>query len=75
MYNLELGVKYIPGNGGKDCPSNGEHKDAFGNIIECQCDECDYYLCCIDENFEKHCTKCCEFECKNNKTERKWPFI
>lgn len=39
----------IPGNGGVNCPYNGEHTDEYGKIIECQCDECDYLMCCIEE--------------------------
>ena len=37
------GVELRPGNGGKDCPGNGEDPQ-----IECCCDECDYMLDCID---------------------------
>lgn len=29
---------------GKDCRSNGEHPG-----VECQCDECDYYLTCFPD--------------------------
>ena len=36
-----------PSNGGKDCLGNGEHTDKNGNLIECCCDECDYYLKCF----------------------------
>ena len=25
------GIELIPGNGGKDCPGNGEHTDGNGN--------------------------------------------
>ncbi len=40
------GTILTPGNEGKDCFGNGEHIDEFGNLIECCCDECDYYLDC-----------------------------
>ena len=43
------GIELIPGNSGKDCPGNGEHYDENGELIECCCDECDFYLCCIGE--------------------------
>ena len=36
------GTLLIPGNGGKDCPGNGE-------TGECCCDECDYMMCCFGE--------------------------
>ena len=38
------GIKLIPGDGGKNCPANGEHVDEFGNLIECCCDECDFLM-------------------------------
>ena len=43
------GIELTPGNGGKDCKGNGTHFDEDGNIYECCCDECDYMLCCVDE--------------------------
>ena len=44
---MENEITLVPGNGGKDCPGNGEHHDKDGNLIECQCDECDYLLLCL----------------------------
>ncbi len=41
------GTPIIPGNGGRDCPGNGLHRDEQGNIIECCCDECDHLMCCV----------------------------
>ena len=41
------GIILTPGNNGKDCEGNGEHRGSFGNLIECCCEECDYYLCCF----------------------------
>ncbi len=38
------GTVLIPGNRGWDCPGNGLHPGA-----ECCCDECDYFLCCMEE--------------------------
>ncbi len=38
----------VPGYNGNDCPYNGEHFDNNGNLIECQCDECDFMMCCVD---------------------------
>lgn len=43
------GIILTPGNSGKDCLANGEHTDKNGNLIECCCDECDYYLECFPE--------------------------
>jgi len=47
----------VPGNNGQDCPGNGFHKDAHGNPIDVQCDECDYLICCLDNDM---CIKCFE---------------
>jgi hypothetical protein len=41
------GIILVPGNGGADCPGNGEHYDESGNLIPCCCDECDYLALCI----------------------------
>ena len=46
------GIELTPGKGGKDCKGNGRHFDENGNPYECCCDECDYMLCCIDENWD-----------------------
>ena len=43
------GVELIPSKDGKDCPGNGEHYDENGELIECCCDECDYFLYCFEE--------------------------
>ena len=42
-------IEMIPGNEGKNCPGNGEHYDNKGRLIECMCDECDYFLLCFEE--------------------------
>jgi len=39
----------IPGNGGENCPGNGEHRDKNGEWIDCCCDECDYFLDCFPQ--------------------------
>ena len=44
------GIELIPGNGGKDCPGNGEHTDKNGHLIECCCDECDFAILCEENN-------------------------
>ena len=36
------GIILLPGNGGGDCPGNGQSG-------ECCCDECDYYLTCFPD--------------------------
>ncbi len=45
------GIILTPGNGGKDCLGNGEHTDKNENLIECCCDECDYYFECFPNSF------------------------
>ena len=40
------GVQLTPGNNGEDCKGNGKHLDEKGILIECCCDECDYFLLC-----------------------------
>ncbi len=54
------GIELIPGNGGKDCPGNGEN----GN--ECCCDECDYLGCCINHFRKKPCNECLVLRCPRN---------
>ncbi len=44
------GVILTPGNGGKDCKGNGEHTNWLGKPIECCCDECGFYLLCLDHD-------------------------
>ena len=51
------GVMLIPGNGGEDCPGNGED-----TLFECCCDECDYYLCCFDDDVA-NCDQCNDKAC------------
>ena len=46
----------MPGNYGKNCPGNGKHYDGNGKLIECECDECNNFLLCIDDNFRLVCT-------------------
>lgn len=55
------GVQLIPGNGGKDCPGNGMHEG-----IECCCEECDYFLCCMDEENPPECFTCKDPLCPNS---------
>lgn len=43
------GTVLTPGNKGMDCDGDGEHKDKNGKLIECCCDECNYYLECFPE--------------------------
>lgn len=50
MYIDITGIELIPGNGGKDCPGNGEHTDENGNLIECCCDECDFAILYEENN-------------------------
>lgn len=64
------GIELTPGRGGADCLGNGLHSDAFGNEIECCCDECDYFSCCYTEADENECDKCSDFF-SPNPTQRK----
>ena len=57
------GIELIPGNGGKDCPGNGEH----GN--ECCCDECNYLCCCTNHFRKKPCNECVHVECPRNEND------
>ena len=57
------GVELIPGNGGRDCPGNGED----GNEI-C-CDECNYLGCCLEYHRKKPCNECVHLECPRNQND------
>jgi len=59
IYCDEGDIVLTPGNGGRDCLGNGEHCGQDGNPIMMRCDECDYLICCFDNElcgkcFEKH---------------------
>ncbi len=56
------GTILTPGNGGADCLGNGMHYDENGVVIECCCDECDYYLCC-SEDIPMRCDRCHDPRC------------
>ena len=60
------GIELLPGNNGIDCKGNGEHIDEQGNIIECCCDECDYFMCCLP-NTDRDCKSCLDTHCPRNK--------
>ncbi len=63
-------VELIPGNNGKDCKGNGTKTNDFGQLIECCCEECDYYLCCYENISEEACEHCNDIKCpRANKTE------
>lgn len=44
-----MGNILTPGNNGEYCECNGEHKNENGKLIECCCDECDYFLECFPD--------------------------
>lgn len=46
------GVPLTPGNEGEYCLGNGKHKDVFGDLIDCCCDECDWFLECFPKYVE-----------------------
>ncbi|MBR2883405.1 MAG: hypothetical protein IKB93_01310 [Clostridia bacterium] len=62
-------VQLMPGNEGKDCPGNGEHK-----WIECQCDECDYLMCCLPEYNPGNCKDCDITDCPRIKAKKRGKF-
>lgn len=51
------GITLTPSNKGKNCLGNGEHTDKNENLIECCCDECDYYLRCFPKDTEDNIFK------------------
>ena len=57
-------IKLYPGNHGLDCPGNGEAFDETGVRMMCLCDECDFLLCCVEENWKDACRKCGNVSCK-----------
>lgn len=61
------GTELTPGNNFKDCLGNGENYDENGILIECCCDECDYYICCLANDWEAYyddrCVICDKKEC------------
>ncbi len=54
------GVILLPGNGGADCPGNGE-------TGVCCCDECDYMLCCFGDEVPS-CWCCKDKSCPRAET-------
>lgn len=53
----------FPGNKGKNCIGNGEHKNKYGVLIDCCCENCNYFLCCYEDNVD--CSNCEEINCRN----------
>ena len=67
MYSSYFGFEYVPGNGGKDCPGDGRHRDKRGKIIECCCDECDFLICCLEGSSCDNCEIDCEYNVSKDK--------
>lgn len=61
------GIELIPGENGIHCPGNGKQTDRFGRIIECCCEECDYFLCCTQDHTEEQCRRCSDKDCPHAK--------
>lgn len=61
------GVELIPGNNGENCPGNGKQVNSLGLPIECCCDECDYFLCCLETHTEDACKECSDHNCPHAK--------
>ena len=55
------GIILIPGNQGENCPGNGANP-----AIECCCDECDYMLCCLEDDGSDRCIQCRDRECPHS---------
>ena len=60
------GVMLTPANNGKDCLGNGEHVDKQGNPIEICCDNCDYFLCCLETHTPDECKDCDDKNCPHS---------
>jgi hypothetical protein len=44
---MSSSINITPSNEGEACLGNGETADTYGNLIECHCEECDFYLQCF----------------------------
>ena len=56
-------TELTPGNLGEDCKGNGKHTTSDGIRIECCCNECGYYLCCVNNVSQEECEKCSDTRC------------
>lgn len=52
------GTVLTPGSCGKDCLGNGLHPE-----FECCCDECNYFLCCMESHEMSECLRCKDPDC------------
>ena len=59
------GILLIPGKQGRDCPGSGESL-----LAECCCDECAYYICCMDGHDETECIVCLDQNCPRARDRR-----
>ncbi len=66
------GIILTPGNHGKDCLGNGKHYDENGNPLDLCCDECDYLMCCFNDDWEEKCKHCQRSECERNSMQKGW---
>ena len=64
------GVELTPGNHWKDCLGNGEHKG-----VECCCNECDYMMCCMSDDFPKICVSCKDLDCPRKNPQKRKIFL
>ena len=55
------GVALTPGNEGLDCLGNWEHE-------VCCCEECDYMLCCYENENNIKCSDCKDEKCPRKST-------
>ena len=61
------GIPLLPGDGGAYCPGNGLQQDALGHPIECCCEECAYYQCCLETHQKAECDTCFDEDCPHAK--------
>ena len=63
--------RYLPGDEGRLCRYNGKHYTVFGGKIECECDGCDYAMCCLEMEGREKCRRCRDAACPYSARYRK----
>ena len=59
------GTVLTPGNGGRECLGNGTFEG-----YECCCDECDYFMCCFENQDSVLCRTCRDADCPFSKKKK-----
>lgn len=52
------GTILTPGDSGNHCLGNGNHP-----LYPCCCDECDYFICCMEIHAATDCLTCTDQNC------------